>query len=301
MKLNAGRPSACAGVLRVVRKSVFQPLCAIHVFVLLFVCVAASAQSRQELIEQQHALDAARHETNLERAAQLYQAYIDRYGGDAAWDEIAKRGLFAAMMRAQVKTGRWDSVERLGAAAVRTSPIADEIGVRRLYAQALDHLGKRIEAGEQRVLVQTLAFRELRAEEIRQPAPRLIALSIDGREVTLAKLRGKPVILAFWATWCAPCLEELRELNQVYPSIRESAELLAINTDDSAETAAEFARKNEYRFPVYKSDVSDWPASTIPQLFMVDSQGMIRFHFEGFEDEDHLFARKIGWMLEVAR
>lgn len=270
---------------------------------LLFVLLAcvAGAQTREDLLKQQSTLNAARHATDVQQACKLYQAYIDRYGGDAVWDELAQRGLFASLMEQQAKAENWASAEQLGAAAVKeidTRRMPDSIAIRRYYAQALEHRQKSDDAAKQRARLEALAKAELLAGEIHEAAPPLSAKSIDGREISLAGLRGKIVIVAFWATWCAPCIDELGELNRAYPQLRERAEILAVNTDDTAQAAAGFARKHGYLFPVLKSEALDWPVSTIPRMFVIDGAGVVRFRFEGFEGGD-LFAKQLGWMMDA--
>src|SRR5579871_1918514 len=109
---------------------------------LVLICLVAAAQSREDLIAQQRALNEARHETDADRAAGFYQKLIDRYGGDAVWAEIARRGLFATMIETQVKLENWKSAEQLCGAAIQRPPISDEPNLRRRCAGVLDHLHK---------------------------------------------------------------------------------------------------------------------------------------------------------------
>ena len=72
-----------------------------------------------------------------------------------------------------------------------------------------------------------------------QPAPTFIALDSEGTTITLQDYQGRPVIINFWATWCAPCRQEMLVLQKVYEAHKASGlAILAVSQDqqDKAET-----------------------------------------------------------------
>jgi len=86
----------------------------------------------------------------------------------------------------------------------------------------------------------------------RKPAPELRLSSLDGREYALEDLRGKTVVLDFWATWCPPCEFQIPVLNAVYDAWRDSGvEVLGVAVDtEGADVVGPYAAKHDVRYPV---------------------------------------------------
>ncbi|MDD4980735.1 MAG: TlpA disulfide reductase family protein [Candidatus Omnitrophica bacterium] len=73
------------------------------------------------------------------------------------------------------------------------------------------------------------------------PAPDFMLLDLEGKEISLAALKGKPIILFFWTTWCPYCRGELKELNDKQAEIsRNDTQVLAINIEEPAEKVGRF-------------------------------------------------------------
>src|ERR1700734_2842636 len=76
------------------------------------------------------------------------------------------------------------------------------------------------------------------APEIGEGAPELVLTALDGTSINLAKLRGKVVLINFWATWCAPCRKEMPTFDAFYRRHRnENFELVGISIDFARDTA----------------------------------------------------------------
>ncbi|MEE2665808.1 MAG: TlpA disulfide reductase family protein [Myxococcota bacterium] len=93
--------------------------------------------------------------------------------------------------------------------------------------------------------------------EPRRPAPDFRQPRLGGGEVALQALRGRIVVLDFWATWCLPCLETIPEINAFYDAHREEGiEVFGISVDeDGEEVVAEWIAKHRVRYPILLADI----------------------------------------------
>ena len=115
-------------------------------------------------------------------------------------------------------------------------------------------------------------------------APALSLTDMDGNEVSLEDLRGKPVVVNFWSTWCIPCRQEhplLEELAKV-----EGIQLLGINYKDKPENARRFLGSLGNPYQRVGADTGgrtaiEWGVYGVPETFVVDGEGTIRYKFIG--------------------
>jgi peroxiredoxin len=240
------------------------------------------------------------------------------------WEAAAAMG---AKSVADIESGRMFT---------RIYQTADEIKLRQLYATALDRCGKPEEAKAQRAIAELLPYSsethsgssraqtivaaeqasrikyakaDLLATEGKEPARLFSVYDLDGHVVDLHDRKGKIVIALFWATWCGPCVKELDALNRIYPQLRDRAEVMAVDVDDKPDVTREFAGKQNFGFTLLTSlgsEVWSYIAGAtiedpnIPQLYVMDRDGNIRFHLTGFDD-DGLFEQRLGWMLAAIK
>lgn len=121
------------------------------------------------------------------------------------------------------------------------------------------------------------------AAEVGRQAPDFTLPTVEGKTVTLSSLKGKPVILSFWATWCPPCREEMPAIEEFYRLKGREVEVLAVNltaSEKSPGAVREFLRENAYTFPVLldgKGEVAGlYLVRAIPTTFFLDENGTIR-------------------------
>lgn len=106
---------------------------------------------------------------------------------------------------------------------------------------------------------------------------------LEGGKVTLSELRGKPVVINFWASWCPPCRAEMPALEKAYRIYRElGVDMIGVNTtyQDSQKDAAAFVQEFGLSFPIaldQNGAVSKTYLITgLPTTLFIDSQGIIR-------------------------
>ena len=91
--------------------------------------------------------------------------------------------------------------------------------------------------------------------EIGKSAPDFELTKLDGTNVKLSDLKGKKVILNFWATWCGPCQQEMPDMEAFYKEHKENVEILAVNYTPSEKVGEEkvsnFIKEKELLFLFY--------------------------------------------------
>ncbi len=124
-------------------------------------------------------------------------------------------------------------------------------------------------------------------------APDFTVTLLDGTEFKLSDMRGTPVFINFWATWCGYCVQEMphmQTMHDEYPEIY----MIALSLDDSAEDAAAFIEETGYTFDVAFDGAYDaaslYDVSGIPVTVIVGADGTIMFSVVGAMSEDNMRA-----------
>ncbi len=115
------------------------------------------------------------------------------------------------------------------------------------------------------------------------PAPDFQLENLDGETVTLSQLRGSPVMVNFWATWCSHCRDEVPYIQEVYEGWigkSPSVVILTISVRESQETVRQFMDDNSLSFPVLLDGDGKvsirYDVAAIPASFFIDKNGIIQ-------------------------
>ncbi|RPH78084.1 MAG: TlpA family protein disulfide reductase, partial [Nitrospiraceae bacterium] len=136
-----------------------------------------------------------------------------------------------------------------------------------------------------------------------EPAPNFQLRDMQGRLVTLSDLRGKVVMVNFWATWCGPCRVEILAMETLYQTFpRKDFEILAVSTDaQGVAVTRPFQQENRLTFPIlhdadYRVGLT-YGARSLPMTFMVDRQGVVRHQIFGARNWGAAEAQQLVQML----
>ncbi|MGH2544730.1 MAG: peroxiredoxin family protein [Ardenticatenaceae bacterium] len=120
--------------------------------------------------------------------------------------------------------------------------------------------------------------------EAGEPAPDFTLPTLDGASVTLSELRGQPVLINFWATWCPPCRLEMPDLQRAYETHEASSfVILAVDLafQDSHEAVQAFVEEFGLTFPVLLDESGEvaeelYDLRGLPMSVFVDREGIVR-------------------------
>jgi len=118
------------------------------------------------------------------------------------------------------------------------------------------------------------------APAIGHPAPEVSLTTTAGETFALSALRGKPVVLNFWATWCPPCRAELPELQAAHERYAGEVIIAGVNQAEPPASVIAFAGQVGLSFPLpldVRGDVSrQYAVRSLPTTFFIDRDGIIR-------------------------
>jgi thiol-disulfide isomerase/thioredoxin len=108
--------------------------------------------------------------------------------------------------------------------------------------------------------------------------------AIDGRQVDLSKMKGKVVLIDFWATWCGPCVGEVPDVTAAYEKLHDKGfEIVGISLDTDKDALADFVKDKGMAWPQYFDGLQwrnkfaqEFGIDAIPAMWLVDKQGNLR-------------------------
>jgi peroxiredoxin len=123
--------------------------------------------------------------------------------------------------------------------------------------------------------------------DIGSAAPDFTLRSSTGKNLKLSEYRGQVVMINFWATWCAPCRQEMPHLSRLYEQYRKAGfMLLGVNIDDNPKAAQAMAEQLGVRFPVLydttKQVSKQYDVDAMPSTVIVDRDGKVQYLHRGY-------------------
>lgn len=120
-------------------------------------------------------------------------------------------------------------------------------------------------------------------------APDFTVEMLDGSNVTLSALQGKPTLLIFWATWCPPCREELSHLQEsVIDIYGDAINVLPVSRGEKREVVEEYITKMGYTFAIgldgEQTAYNNYATNYIPRCFVIGKDGVVLYSGVGYDE-----------------
>ncbi len=127
------------------------------------------------------------------------------------------------------------------------------------------------------------------AKNLMETAPDFSRTDLAGNPVHLIDYRGKLVLLSFWATWCAPCREEMPQFSQWQHKYgARGFQVIGVSMDDNVESAQEFLKQHPVSYPIVMGDArlgqSFGGVLGLPTSYLIDAGGRIVARYQGESD-----------------
>jgi thiol-disulfide isomerase/thioredoxin len=150
---------------------------------------------------------------------------------------------------------------------------------------------------------------KLKGQLLSEPAPEFTLMDLNGKKISLKDLKGKTVIIDFWATWCGPCLASFPGMKKAVEKYKDNPDVrfLFINTwereGNIKQNAKDFITKNDYPFQVLLDEknevIEKYKVSGIPTKFIIDKESNIRFISVGYSGSEDQLVKELSLMISM--
>ncbi|MDQ3035528.1 MAG: TlpA family protein disulfide reductase [Myxococcota bacterium] len=122
-------------------------------------------------------------------------------------------------------------------------------------------------------------------------APEIGMRDLQGNQVTMASLRGRVVVVDFWASWCEPCADSMPVYQRLYDTYRERGlTIVGVSQDQRVDNARQFATRHHLGFPVVFDEghavANRYRPPRMPTSYVIDRGGIVRHVHAGFRAGD---------------